>query len=222
MVKNDLENVNLTIELSEGESKVMNLTTLEGFSSRKITVNLRKNSTFALNFADFSSWEGEFTVEANLLDEDADFTMRCASIAGVNEKKRVQVNANHLAPRGKSLVSCYGISLGKSLLRFDGCSYIKRGAVSSSTRQEAKAILFDEESQGFCSPSLKIDENEVIASHAASVGRVNDDHLFYMISRGLKKDEAKRLITMGYLRPIVNYFDEAEQNRLLNALEDRV
>ncbi|MCR5078398.1 MAG: SufD family Fe-S cluster assembly protein [Bacilli bacterium] len=222
MVKEDLENVNLTMDLPAGEARSLSLTSLNGFSSRKITLNLRRNSVFVLNFADFCAWEGELIVEANLLEEDAEFTVHCASITNVNEKKRIQVNVNHLAPRGKSLVSCYGISLGKSLLRFDGCSYIKHGAVSCSTRQEAKAILFDEESQGFCSPALKIDENEVVASHAASVGRVNDDHLFYMTSRGLKKDEAKRLITMGYTHPVLAYYEEREVEALLKALEERV
>ncbi len=222
MVKEELENVNLTMDVSQGCSRSLSLTSLEGFSSRKITLNLSKNSTFVLNFADFSAWEGELIVEANLLGEDAEFTVHCASIASVNEKKRIQVNVNHLAPRGKSLVTCYGISLGKALLRFDGCSFIKHGAVSCSTRQEAKAILFDEQSQGFCSPALKIDENEVVASHAASVGRVNDDHLFYLTSRGLKKDEAKRLITMGYTHPVLAYFEEKEQEALLKELEARV
>ena len=95
--------------------------------------------------------------------------------------------------------------------------------MGTTTRQEAKAILFDELSQGYCSPVLKIDENEVAASHAASVGRVNDDHLFYLLSRGLSKTEARKIITLGYLKPIVSYFEEEEmRNRLLSTIEEKL
>jgi Fe-S cluster assembly protein SufD len=67
---------------------------------------------------------------------------------------------------------------------------------------------------------LKIDENEVEASHAATVGRVNEDHLYYLQSRGLTKSDAKRLITLGYLQPIIRYFtDTSVQEKLASQIQ---
>ena len=223
ILKIDNEIVNDSVVVNPGESKVYNLATFVGLKPCKIEVNLCENAIFEMNFADFGAWSGELKVILNMVGEGGVFNFRCASYSSVNDKKRISVDVNHLSPRGKSLVSCYGIASGKSEIHFEGCSYIQKGSVSTSTRQEAKAILFDELSQGYCSPVLKIDENEVTASHAASVGRVNDDHLFYLLSRGLSITEARKIITLGYLKPIVRHFEGEEmQNRLLETIEEKL
>ena len=69
-------------------------------------------------------------------------------------------------------------------------------------------MVFDKASNAVAKPILQIDENDIEASHAAIVGKINDEHLFYLTSRGLTDAEAKELITFGYLKPILNGFDE--------------
>ena len=70
----------------------------------------------------------------------------------------------------------------------------------------------------FRSPILKIDENDIEASHAAVVGKINDEHIFYLTSRGLSEEEAKRLITLGYLKPIMTGFADDEMKNEIEAL----
>ena len=73
------------------------------------------------------------------------------------------------------------------------------------------------------SPILCIDENDVQASHAAVVGQINEDHLFYLVSRGIKEKDAKKLITLGYLMPILDHFkDEATSEIIKKNIEERV
>lgn len=118
-------------------------------------------------------------------------------------------------------MSNYGICQDNSRLTFTGVSSIEKYAVKSNTRQEAKIIVFDQGADGKCSPVLKIDENDVIASHGATVGKLNDSHLFYLMSRGLSEEEAKRLITLGYLKPVVEYFsDEDLRKKILSCIEE--
>ena len=69
-------------------------------------------------------------------------------------------------------------------------------------------MVFDKASNAVAKPILQIDENDIEASHAAIVGKINDEHLFYLTSRGLTDAEAKELITFGYLKPILNGFDD--------------
>ena len=69
-------------------------------------------------------------------------------------------------------------------------------------------MVFDEKSNGIAKPILKIDENDIQASHAAIVGKINDEHIFYLTSRGLSEEEAKRIITLGYLKPILKGFSD--------------
>ena len=59
------------------------------------------------------------------------------------------------------------------------------------------------------------------ASHAAIVGRLNDDHMFYLMSRGLSKADARDIIMRGYLEPIKKQFNEANQNKIDELLKEK-
>ena len=223
LIRIDNQIVDENFVVREGEKLSLNIVTLESGKPCKISAVLENNASFAVAFADFGSWTGEVIIDVYLNGENANFYFHCASYCSVNENKRFEVNAFHKGRAGKSLVSCYGIAADHGVIRFEGASKIEKESIGSSTRQEAKAILFDRYSQGFCSPVLKIEENEIEASHAASVGRVNDDHLFYLTSRGLTKEEAKKLIVLGYLKPIVNYVDdESIKESIVKRIEERV
>ena len=82
-------------------------------------------------------------------------------------------------------------------------------------------MVFDALSNGIAKPILKIDENDIEASHAAVVGKINDEHLFYLTSRGLTEADAKQLITFGYLKPIMNGFIEDEIKEEISTLIER-
>ena len=67
-----------------------------------------------------------------------------------------------------------------------------------------------------------IDENDVIASHGAVVGQLNSDHMFYLMSRGLSKEEARKIIILGYLNPISVYFSKENQEKISNIIMEAV
>ena len=223
LLRIDNEIVDESVQIKEGETLSLNWATFENGKPCKLEVKVFKNAIFNMAFADFGSWDGQAQITVELMEEGAEFNFHCASLSSVNQNKTIRVDCIHRSPRTHSLISNYGIASDDAQIHFEGSSHILRGSIGSYTRQEAKAILFDALSQGYCSPVLKIDENDIEASHAASVGRVNDDHLFYMLSRGLSKEEARKIIIMGYLKPIAAYFDEDEmKERIANAIEERI
>ena len=84
-------------------------------------------------------------------------------------------------------------------------------------------MVFDEKSDAIAKPILKIDDNDIEASHAAVVGKISDDHMFYLTSKGLSEEEARQLITYGYLKPILNGFDDQElQTKIQGYIEKGV
>ena len=115
----------------------------------------------------------------------------------------------------------YGVTKGEGSLTFSGISHIKNGSKFSKTRQNAKIIVFDKLSNAKAQPILKIDENEVEASHGASVGTVNEDQIFYLTSRGIKEDMARQLVTLGYLKPILDGFSDEEIKEEISTLIER-
>lgn len=84
-------------------------------------------------------------------------------------------------------------------------------------------MVFDKECIAKANPYLFIDEYDVKASHAAGVGRMDEEHLFYLQSRGMTKNDAMRLITYGYLIPVVDVIDNETVKQAFNeTLEKRM
>lgn len=208
--------------IEEGESLRLELAFFERGADGELDIHVKEGSSLSLYLADFAPESNKLTLSIHL-EENASCEVRLAVLSGDNATKVYVPNVIHHAPFSTALVSCYGIATEASELNFSGLSTIEKGAKKSSTRQEAKVILFDRSSKGAASPALKISENDVKAGHGASIGRLNDMHLFYLKSRGLTENEAKRLIILGYLKPIVRYFsDESVQQRIDVAIEKGV
>lgn len=176
----------------------------------KITVNLGRNSVFNGYFADFIPHKSNINIMINLNEEDARAYWRLASLASNDDHKEFVVNINHNAKNTYAKMDNYGVCKDESRLVFSGDSVINKYCTHTETHQNAKIMVFDPTSKAVAKPILKIDENDVIASHAAIVGRINENHLYYLTSRGLTIPEAKQLITFGYLKPILVGFDDQE------------
>ena len=157
----------------------------------------------------------DFQASKILLNEEgANATWDLASLASKNDKKQFDISFIHNKGNTKADMNNYGVALNASRLVFSGTNHIQKKAKKSNTNQNAKIIVFDKDASGKANPILRIDENDVLASHAAIVGRLNDEHLFYLKSRGLNEEEAKALIVSGYLKPIAKNFDSNTQNKI--------
>lgn len=86
---------------------------------------------------------------------------------------------------------------------FNGIGYIKHGGTKSIANQESRVLMLSEHARGDANPILLIDEDDVEAGHAASVGRVDPEQLYYLMSRGISQKEAERLVIHGFLDPVV-------------------
>ena len=106
---------------------------------------------------------------------------------------------------------------------FRGNLYFKKGARHSEGREGEFAILLDKGVRSDSIPGLFCDEDDVIGEHSASIGKVDEGKLFYLMSRGLSENNAKKLIIESSFKPILNSIDDTEmKNRLLQELEKRI
>ena len=104
----------------------------------------------------------------------------------------------HIAPETVSKVNIRGVMFDKSQAAFDGLIRIEKGAKNADGYLRADFLLFDQ-SKARPLPYLEILENEVKAGHAATVSRVDDEQIFYLMSRGISRQEAEKLIVDGFL-----------------------
>ncbi|PTF03721.1 Fe-S cluster assembly protein SufD [Staphylococcus devriesei] len=97
----------------------------------------------------------------------------------------------------------HGVMLESASSVFNGIGYIKHGGTKSIANQESRVLMLSENARGDANPILLIDEDDVEAGHAASVGRVDPEQLYYLMSRGISQKEAERLVIHGFLDPVV-------------------
>ena len=97
----------------------------------------------------------------------------------------------------------HGVMRENASTVFNGVGHIKHGGTKSIANQESRVLMLSEKARGDANPILLIDEDDVEAGHAASVGRVDPEQLYYLMSRGISRHEAERLVIHGFLDPVV-------------------
>lgn len=221
-VFNITNSVALNCVLKEGASLQISGLYTKNEKSFVLHAIVEKNAVFSGYFGDFSLSDDNINVNIDLNGENAKCDWHLACISQNENHKNIEVNVNHNIGYTTGNVESYGVAKDKSHLLLSGTSDIKNKSIKSSTHQTAKIMVFDPLAVGNASPKLLIDENDVVAGHAAVVGKVNDDHLFYLESRGLSELQAKELIIFGYLNPILCGFDEDIRNEITSLIKEKI
>ena len=216
-------NNNFVINVNKNSVSIISLLAKTNLDGYKITINIKENSRVEGYLADFTKEKEKFSFIANLLERNAVMNWHLASLTAGSDNKSFDINVNHNSPSTFAKMDNYGVCKDDGKLVFSGISTIFNGSKGSKTHQNSKIMVFDKLSNGIAKPILKIDENDIEASHAAVVGKINDEHLFYLTSRGLSESAAKELITFGYLKPIMNGFvDEEIKQEISSLIEERM
>ena len=125
----------------------------------------------------------------------------------------------HAAPNTSSTINSKSISRdgGKAIYR--GVVRITPNAVNSKSTVSCESLMLDNKSISDTIPVVQIENDEVDIGHEAKIGRISDDAIFYLMSRGLSEDEAKKMIVRGFVEPISKELPleyAVEMNNLIN------
>ena len=217
-----LNNVrDIEIELKENSYLLLSLLLENDINDLNIKINAKSGATLEGFIADFSTNVLNLNCVVDLKEENASAYIKLASLSANKDDKKISISINHIVGKTFGRVDNYGVCKDLGKLLFAGTSHIFEKAVKSKTQQNAKIMVFDEASNAIAKPILKIDENDIEASHAAVVGKINDEHLFYLTSRGISETDAKQLITFGYLKPILAGFNNEETRNYISSLIER-
>lgn len=169
----------------------------------KNLVGIYDSSTYEYVLVDLNRGNVNLNIAATLYDEHSSANIDMASICGKDEIKKYDIDIVNTAKDTTGLMSNYGIALDNGVLDIVGTGEIKKGAKNSTNRQATTIIVFDEKAKATSKPYLFIDDCDVVASHASAVGMINDEQIFYLCSRGLSINEAKRFISLGHFKPVI-------------------
>lgn len=125
------------------------------------------------------------------------------SLAGDGQILDTGAKVFHLAPYTSSRVLAKSVNKSGGKTVFRGLLQVAEGAKGVKGSMRCNALLLDRRSQAETLPILKIKEKDVIVGHEATVGKVGEEQLFYLRSRGLSEEEATGLIVNGFIEPIM-------------------
>ena len=112
----------------------------------------------------------------------------------------------------------YAICKDSSELNINSNGIIKKGCAKSKLSQKSKGIILDLTSAISANPLLQIDEFDVEANHGASIGAIDDEDLYYLMSRGLTKSQSEQLIVSGYMQPILSKMNDEQLQKYASFL----
>lgn len=205
-------NININVE-ANSNAEIVLFSKVE--SKVNLDVKINENANLKINVISMNN-QTKDVYNFDLVGEYATLDMNVLTLAK-NAKKEFLFNVNHLARETKSSVNNAGISFenGKNYFKVNGI--IKSNMKNSDVRQITKGIILDPSGECLAEPILLIDYYDVKAYHGATIGKISDDDLFYLMSRGLTKEEAFMLIINGILEPFVrNLNNELIKEEVLN------
>ncbi|MEM0116774.1 MAG: Fe-S cluster assembly protein SufB, partial [Thermoplasmata archaeon] len=153
-----------------------------------------------------------------LVGENASASHLSISLASNNTWKDNGSKVLHLAPRTTSKVISKSISLTGGTTVFRSLIRIPKGSVNSVSHVQCDALILDKNSRNFTFPHNEVYEESSTVTHEATAGRIGDEQIFYMMSRGLTDDEARSMIVLGFLDNVMKEIPlefSLELNRLI-------
>jgi Fe-S cluster assembly protein SufB len=124
----------------------------------------------------------------------------------------------HIAPNTSSKITSKSISKDTGRASYRGLLKVQKGAFNSRSNVVCDALLLDPSSRSDTYPYIEIDEDDVSIGHEASVSKVGEEQLFYLMSRGLSEEEATSMVVSGFIEPLVKELPmeyAIEMNRLI-------
>jgi Fe-S cluster assembly protein SufB len=153
-----------------------------------------------------------------LLGERAHGEVLSIAFANQGQHQDAGGKAVHVAPKTTSTITSKSISKNGGRSSYRGLLEVAKGAEGAKSKVVCDALILDEESRTDTYPYIRIDENNVDIGHEATVSKIGEEQLFYLMSRGLSEAEATAMIVSGFVEPITKELPleyAVEMNRLI-------
>jgi len=153
-----------------------------------------------------------------LLGERAHGEVLSIAFAGAGQHQDAGGKIVHVAPNTTSLITSKSISKNGGRAGYRGLLQVAKGATNARSKVVCDALILDEDSRSDTYPYIQIDEDEVDIGHEATVSKIGEEQLFYLMSRGLSQAQASAMVVSGFVEPIVKELPleyAIEMNRLI-------
>lgn len=183
--------------------------------------SLYRDAELHFAYCDLDHATVDMQAEFELKEEGANAEVKSACI--VHGEKKFVMNCVHLVPYTRGIMEHYAVVGENGRYCMEACGKIVKGAHDAASHQTTRVLTMSEQHTSQVVPLLLIDENDVKASHATTLGQPDENQLYYLQTRGLTRKQALGLLSIGYIMPIAEFFDDEEKNaQLKNEIEMKV
>lgn len=217
------KNVNIDLKITVGENATANFLHFYDVENinEKQTYYIEKNSEVKIGYAYLHALTGEKEANVYLVGEHS----KVEITSGILAKKhlKIRLNVEHQAKHTYANMEHYAVVSDLAYFNLYAIGKICEKMSGSAAHQTSRILTMAKNHHCEVTPVLIIDENDVAASHANSIGQPDDLQLYYLQSRGLTIDQSLNLISSGYLEPIVLLFEDTTLNETIKKIiEEKV
>jgi FeS assembly protein SufD len=190
-----------------------NLTT----NIQSILANVQSGGEVSFVLADIGAKDSIVNINVNLLGVGAKGNIHSFYLGEHTKKIDLNYSTNHFAENTISSSINKGVLLEETKKTFKGSIKFNKGSKGSNASLQEDVLVLSPLAKNSSIPLLLCTEDEVKGEHSASVGRLNEDILFYLMSRGLSESDSKNLLLHSYFNPILDFI---EDDNLKTTLKD--
>lgn len=160
-------------------------------------------------------------LDADLKGNGSHANLKVVGLSAGRQVQGVDTRVTNYGNNSVGHILQHGVILESGTLTFNGIGHIIRGAKGADAQQESRVLMLSDKARSDANPILLIDENEVTAGHAASIGQVDPEDMYYLMSRGLDRATAERLVIRGFLGAVITEIPVKEvRDQMVAVIED--
>jgi len=203
---NFISNVHENIILKKN-SKLKNLhlqnNKSNGFFHKFVRNKLFENSDYSNLIFSSGLKFNKLDIECDLVENECNCNIMSALFLNKDEHQEIKTRINHLAPNCRSYQKVKKVLNSESKGIYQGKIYVKDIAQKTNAYQLSKALLINDNAEFNSKPELEIYADDVKCTHGSTSGNIDEDSLYYLMSRGLNREDSIKLLIKGFLNDIV-------------------
>ena len=221
-INNSYENIVLD-ENSKFRNIYLQSNNSDGFFHKFLKNKLFFNSDYSNLIFSSGLKFNKLDIECDLLEEN----IKCNILSGLflnkNEHQEIKTRINHLAPNCKSFQSIKNVLSADSKGIFQGKIYVKDIAQKTDAYQLSKALLLNDDAEFNSKPELEIYADDVKCSHGSTSGSIDENSLYYLMSRGINRKDSIKLLIKGFLNDVIELIKSPTIKQFIESkLEEQV
>lgn len=208
--KSYVDEQTITIKLEEGAIFEYLSYHKKGSLDLNIFADLDQSAYLSVSLMTSSIGQINILPRINLRDIDSSAEMLSVFLSKENSHLTCNTYINHERGSTTSQIMNYVIAQDDAKVIINNNTTIRNQAKFSNANQIIKGLNLSKSSKIVANPNLFIDEYDVNAHHGAAIGAINQDDLFYLMSRGLPENDASKIIVMGFIQPLLDQIKDEE------------